>query len=183
MRRRHFGWESFAFGAGPFGFWGPRHGRRQWFGSGDMKYVILKLLNEKPMHGYEVMKALEDRLRGCYSPSPGTVYPTLQWLEDESLVKSRDLEGKKVYEITDAGRKFLREHRDIIDEIFDRVKEALDETLGGGMDEMNRSVGRLVKEVYRRAWRAEDQAERKRIIDVLKRATQELENLSSAREA
>jgi DNA-binding PadR family transcriptional regulator len=148
-----------------------------------MKYVILKLLNEKPMHGYEVMKALEDRLRGCYSPSPGTVYPTLQWLEDESLVKSRDVEGKKVYEITDAGRKFLREHRDIIEEIFDRVKEALDETLGGGMDEVNRSVGRLVKEVYRRAWRAEDQAERKRILDVLKRATQELENLSSAREA
>ena len=185
MGPRNFGWESFAFGFGPrgFGFWGPRHGRRQWFGSGDMKYVILKLLNEKPMHGYEVMKALEDRLRGCYSASPGTVYPTLQWLEDESLVKSRDLEGKKVYEITDAGRKFLREHRDIIDEIFDRVKEALDETLGGGMDEMNRSVGRLVKEVYRRAWRAEDQAERKRIIDVLKRATQELENLSSAREA
>jgi len=185
MGPRNFRWESFAFGFGPrgFGFWGPRHGRRQWFGSGDMKYVILKLLNEKPMHGYEVMKALEDRLRGCYSPSPGTVYPTLQWLEDESLVKSRDLEGKKVYEITDAGRKFLREHRDIIDEIFDRVKEALDETLGGGMDEMNRSVGRLVKEVYRRAWRAEDQAERKRIIDVLKRATQELENLSSAREA
>jgi len=148
-----------------------------------MKYVILKLLNEKPMHGYEVMKALEDRLRGCYSPSPGTVYPTLQWLEDESLVKSREVEGKKVYEITDAGRKFLREHRDIIDEIFDRVKEAVDETLGGGMDEVNRSVGRLVKEVYRRAWRAEDQAERKRVVDVLKRATQELENLSSARQA
>jgi len=148
-----------------------------------MKYVILKLLNEKPMHGYEVMKALEDRLRGCYSPSPGTVYPTLQWLEDESLVKSREVEGKKVYEITDAGRKFLREHRDIIDEIFDRVKEAVDETLGGGMDEVNRSVGRLVKEVYRRAWRAEDQAERRRVVDVLKRATQELENLSSARQA
>lgn len=145
-----------------------------------MKYVILKLLNEKPMHGYEVMKALEERLRGCYSPSPGTVYPTLQWLEDESLVKSRDDEGKKVYEITDAGRRFLREHRDIIEEIFDRVKEAVDEALGGRMDEVNRSVGRLVKEVYRTAWRAEDQTARKRVVDVLKRATQELENLSSA---
>jgi DNA-binding PadR family transcriptional regulator len=147
-----------------------------------MKYVILKLLNEKPMHGYEVMKALEERLHGCYSPSPGTVYPTLQWLEDEGLVKSRDVEGKKVYEITDAGRKFLREHRDIIDEIFDRLKEAVDETLGGGMDEVHRSLGRLVKEVYRTAWRS-DQAQRKRVVDVLKRAAQELENLSSTREA
>ena len=62
----------------------------------------------------------------------------------------------------DAGRKFLREHRDIIDEIFDRVREALDETLGGGMDEVNRAVGRFVKEAYRTAWRAEDQSERKR---------------------
>jgi DNA-binding PadR family transcriptional regulator len=185
MGPRHFGWESFAFGFGPrgFGFGGPRHGRRQWFGSGDMKYVILKLLSEKPMHGYEVMKALEERLHGCYSPSPGTVYPTLQWLEDESLVKSRDVEGKKVYEITDAGRKFLREHRDVIDDIFDRVKEAVDDVLGGGMDEVNRSLGRLVKEVYRLAWRAEDQTQRKRVVEVLKRATQELENLSSNREA
>src|SRR5262244_1888129 len=180
-----FGWQSFGFGFGPraWGFRGRAGRRRQWFGAGDMKYVILKLLRDKPRHGYEVMKELEERMHGCYSPSPGTVYPTLQWLEDEGLVKSRDDEGKKVYEITDAGRKFLREHRDVIDEIFDRVKEAAEETLGGGMDEVNRSVGRLVKEVYRRAWRAEDQAERKRVVDVLKRATQELENLSSARQA
>ena len=185
MAPRNFGWESFAFGFGPrgFGAWGPRHRRRQWFGSGDMKYVILKLLNEKPMHGYEVMKALEERLRGCYSPSPGTVYPTLQWLEDESLVTSRDVGGKKIYETTDAGRKFLREHRDVIEDIFDRVREAVDEMLGGGMDEVNRSLGRLVKEVYRLAWRAEDEAERKRVVEVLKRAVQELENLRSARQA
>lgn len=184
MGPRNFGWDAFGFGFGPRGgFWGPRAGRRQWFGSGDMKYVILKLLNEKPMHGYEVMKALEERLHGCYSPSPGTVYPTLQWLEDEGLVKSRDVEGKKVYEITDAGRKFLREHRDIIDEIFDRVKEAVEETLGGGMDEVNGSLARLVKEVYRSAWRAEDQTKRKRVVEVLKRATRELENLGSVRQA
>ncbi len=62
-------------------------GRRVWFGGGDMNYVILKLLEEKPMHGYEVMKALEEQTLGCYKPSPGTVYPTLQWLDDEGLVK------------------------------------------------------------------------------------------------
>src|SRR5438876_6601773 len=108
---RQFGWNAFAFGFGPRGFWGgPRGGgrRRQWFESGDMKYVILKLVKDKPRHGYEVMKELEEQMHGCYSPSPGTVYPTLQWLEDEGLVVAKDVEGKKVYEITDAGRKLDR---------------------------------------------------------------------------
>jgi DNA-binding PadR family transcriptional regulator len=86
-----------------------------------MKYVILKLLNDKPMHGYEVMKALEERTRGCYKPSPGTVYPTLQWLEDEGLVQIREVDGKKVYEINDAGRAFLEDNRSTVEDIFDRV--------------------------------------------------------------
>src|SRR5882672_2888584 len=99
MRGRGFG-----FGFSPGWFWGGpgmHRGRRgQWFESGDMKYVILKMLRDKPMHGYEVMKALEESMQGCYKPSPGTVYPTLQWLEDEGLVKANDADGKKVYEIT-----------------------------------------------------------------------------------
>jgi DNA-binding PadR family transcriptional regulator len=144
-----------------------------------MKYVILKLLNDKPMHGYEVMKALGERLHGCYSPSPGTVYPTLQWLEDEGLVRCRDDAGKKVYEITDAGRKFLREHKDLIEEIFDRIKDVLDEALGGGMDKVNRAVGKYVKQVYRAAWRAESEAERKRLIELIERAIQEIDTSSS----
>src|SRR5205809_192231 len=86
---RHFGWESFAFGFGPRGaFWaGPRRRRRQWFESGDMKYVILKVLKDKPRHGYEVMKELEDQLRGCYSPSAGTVYRTGWRSRDEATRK------------------------------------------------------------------------------------------------
>jgi len=102
MRR---GW---GFGGGPRG-WGWPGGfagfatggrRRQWFGAGDMKYVILELVKDKPRHGYEIMKELEERMHGCYSPSPGTVYPTLQLLEDEGLVKAKEVDGKKVYEIT-----------------------------------------------------------------------------------
>src|SRR5258708_26931341 len=111
-----FGWEGFAWGfRGPRGWGG---GRRQWFGSGDMKYVILKLLRDKPRHGYEVMKDLEERMHGCYSPSPGTVYPTLQWLEDERLLVSRGVEGKKGYEITPTGRAFLGEPEGIGQDIF-----------------------------------------------------------------
>src|SRR5216117_2908600 len=175
---RHFGWESFAFGFGPRGaFWaGPRRRRRQWFESGDMKYVILKLLKDKPRHGYEVMKELEDQLRGCYTPSAGTVYPTLQWLEDEGLVVAKDVEGKKVYEITDAGRKFLDEHRDMVDDIFDRVREAVDRTLGGAMGDVNRSLGRLVKAVYRAGWKARDEATRQRLVAILDRVVSEVED-------
>src|SRR2546428_3476838 len=164
---RQFGWNAFAFGFGPRGFWGgPRGGgrRRQWFESGDMKYVILKVVKDKPRHGYEVMKELEDQMHGCYSPSPGTVYPTLQWLEDEGLVVAKDVEGKNVYEITDAGRKFLDEHRDMVDDIFDRVREAVDRTLGGAMGDENRSLGRLVQGVVRGGREERDEGPRRSLV-------------------
>jgi len=88
-------------------------------------------------------------MHGCYSASPGTVYPTLQWLEDEGLVRAKDVEGKKVYEITDLGLKFLEEHRDVVEEIFDRVKDAVEEVLGGGMGDLNRAMGALMRSAYR----------------------------------
>jgi DNA-binding PadR family transcriptional regulator len=173
---RHVGWEAFAFGFGPRG-WGARR-RRQWFEAGDMKYVILKLLRDKPRHGYEVMKELEEQLRGCYSPSPGTVYPTLQWLEDEGLVVAKEVAGKKVYEITDAGRTFLDEHKDVVDEIFDRVREAVDRAVGGTMAEINRAVGRLVKAVYRTGWRAKNDDVRHKVADILARAAEQVETVA-----
>ena len=176
---RHFGWESFAFGLGPRGFFwaGPRRRRRQWFESGDMKYVILKLLKDKPRHGYEVMKELEEQLRGCYSPSPGTVYPTLQWLEDEGLVTSRDVAGKKVYEITDTGRTFLDEQNAVVEDIFERVHDTVERALGGAMADMNRAVGRLVKTVYRAGWRSRDESTRKQIADRLEKVREEIDTL------
>ena len=178
------GWEGFGFAFGPraWGFRGrgPRSWRRQWFGAGDMKYVILKLLRDKPRHGYEVMKELEERMHGCYSPSPGTVYPTLQWLEDEGLVVARDVEGKKVYEITDTGRKFLDENKDIVEDIFDRVTETVERTVGGSMAEVNRALGHLVKAVYRTGWKAENDAARKSVAEILTKAAAEVEGLATA---
>ncbi|HUL49283.1 MAG TPA: PadR family transcriptional regulator [Gemmatimonadales bacterium] len=173
---RGFGWQGFGFGPRAWGF-GGRGGRRQWFGSGDMKYVILKLLQDKPRHGYEVMKELEDRLHGAYSPSPGTVYPTLQWLEDEGLVKAREVDGKKVYEITEQGRAFLLEHKDVVEEIFDRVADAVERTVGGSMAEVNRALGQLVKNVYRVGWKVSDDAARKRLAEILTRTAKEIEAL------
>ncbi len=176
---RGLGWDAFGFGFGPRAWaWSGRRRRRQWFESGDMKYVILKLLQDKPRHGYEVMKELEERMHGCYSPSPGTVYPTLQWLEDEGLVTARDVDGKKVYEVTDAGRQFLQEHRDVVDDIFERVREAVDRVAGGGMVDVNRALGRVVKAVYRAGWKV-DEVARKRVAELLAKAAEEIEGLAN----
>ena len=74
------------------------------FEKGDFKYVVLHLLDEKPRHGYDIIRALEDRMRGRYRPSPGSVYPTLQMLEDMGHIRSQEGGERKVYELTDAGR-------------------------------------------------------------------------------
>jgi DNA-binding PadR family transcriptional regulator len=175
--------KAWGFGLGPGFFWGghsgPR-GRQQWFESGDMKYVILKLLRDKPMHGYEVMKALEEETSGCYKPSPGTVYPTLQWLEDEGLVKADDVAGKKVYAITDQGRAFLDQHKSTVEDIFGRVADTIDQWMREPMPEVNRAVGRVVAQTYRTAWKVSGAADKaKEITAILDRATKELETLGA----
>ena len=135
--------------------------RRVWFESGDMKYVILRLLDEKPMHGYEVMKALEEQTHGCYKPSPGTVYPTLQWLEDEGLVRCEEHEGKKVYSITDEGRAFLEENKTTVEDIFDRVEETIDSLMSDPIPEVTKLIGKLVSQTYKAAWRLREDEERR----------------------
>jgi len=173
--QRGYGWSGWGFGPRPWG----RAGRRQWFGAGDMKYVILKLLREKPRHGYEVMKELEDRMHGCYSPSPGTVYPTLQWLEDEGLVTVREVEGKKVYEITTAGTTFLEANRDVVDDIFERVREAVERVSGGAMADVNRAVAQFLKTAYRVGWNLRDDAARQRLADIIARAAAEIDAMTT----
>ncbi|MGO8950292.1 MAG: PadR family transcriptional regulator [Ktedonobacterales bacterium] len=106
MRRGFFGPGG---GFGPGGPGGPR-GQRM-FGRGDVKYVLLELLQERPKHGYEMIKELETQAGGFYTPSAGTIYPTLQLLEDRGWVTSQTVEGKKVFTLTDAGRAALAEHK------------------------------------------------------------------------
>src|SRR5215207_2862417 len=119
-RRSRWNWDA-------FGDWGsgPGRGRPHWrggaarlFEQGDLKYVILRLLEEKPRHGYEIIKELESRFGGSYAPSPGTVYPTLTMLEDLGYARVVPEEGgKKIYEITDEGRKHLAEHSTTVNDI------------------------------------------------------------------
>src|SRR5258708_2204060 len=94
----------------PFGPGMPRGGPRM-FGRGDLKYGLLALLEDRPKHGYEMIKELEERSGGFYTPSAGAVYPTLQLLADRRWVTSETADGKKVYSITDAGRAALAEQR------------------------------------------------------------------------
>jgi DNA-binding PadR family transcriptional regulator len=96
--------------------------RARMFQKGDFKYVILDLLKEKPSHGYEIIRALEERFHGFYVPSAGTVYPTLQLLEDMGYVKPSELDGKKVYTITEEGIRFLSEREQVMENIKDHLK-------------------------------------------------------------
>ncbi len=90
-------------GFGP-GFGGPMFGRGPRVGRGDVRAAILALLVEEPMHGYQIITELTDRSRGVWNPSPGSVYPTLQALEDQGLVTADATEGRRVYSLTDEGR-------------------------------------------------------------------------------
>src|SRR3712207_2105915 len=129
---------------------GRRHGfdprRERMFEKGYLKYVILDLLKDKPSHGYEVIRALEERFRGFYSPSPGSVYPTLQLLEDLGYVSATQRDSKKVYEITDEGRKFLEENKRSVKDIWGRVGGGWDPEVTAELHEMRHEVmdlGRL----------------------------------------
>ncbi len=120
-------------GHGRHGFGWGRHGRRwergfaggRLFDAGDLKLVILKLLSEEPSYGYQLMKRMEERLAGGYTPSPGVIYPTLTLLEEEGLASaSTSSDNKKVYTVTPAGLAFLEANKQRVDELFARLDEA-----------------------------------------------------------
>lgn len=150
-----------------------RHGRGQREGSwgdeqrtprGDIKYLLLALLAEQPQHGYQLIKELEARQGGFYRPSPGSVYPTLQLLEEGGYLTSEQIEGKRVYTITDSGRELLAERdnagglRDQVDtqqpliELKNAVMEltaaVMQVARGGNLDRVGR-----VREILKRAKR------------------------------
>ena len=131
-----------AHGRGPFGFHGHRGvrdlhdmaegrgGRRgRLFDQGDLRLVALKHIADKPMHGYELIKAVEEASGGAYSPSPGVIYPTLSLLEDMGLVEASDAGGgRKLYTATDAGLMHLQDNAAAVEGIFARVSEAAQRT-------------------------------------------------------
>jgi len=104
---------------------GGHHRGGRIFDHGDVRYVILAFLSEKPSYGYELMKAIEERLNGAYAPSPGLVYPTLTVLEEMGYVAAESGDGaKKLYSVTPEGRAFLKINRTTVDHIFGRMAHA-----------------------------------------------------------
>jgi DNA-binding PadR family transcriptional regulator len=146
--RGHRGGRSHRFAHGPFGggLFGGRGGGGRGFGrrhfeSGDLRFVILHLLADKPRHGYEIIKAIEDDFGGMYSPSPGVIYPTLTLLEELGYAGVAAEEGnKKLYTITDAGRAFVADNRAAVDAALARFAEASRAYGGGPPPEIRRAV-------------------------------------------
>ena len=121
------------FGGPPFGRGGPKARR------GDVRTAALLLLNEGPRNGYQIMQDIEERSGGVWRPSPGSVYPALQQLEDEGLVRPTETDGRKEYELTDAGRKYVAERGDDLPPPWEEMS-------GGFSDEM-KTAGNLMRDV------------------------------------
>src|SRR5215213_1772891 len=167
-----------------FGGWGPQRGHGHWrgraarlFEQGDLKYVILRLLEEKPRHGYDIIKELENRFGGSYAPSPGTVYPTLTMLEDLGFARIVPEEGgKKIYEITDEGRKYLAEHSNTVNDIFERIARFVGGFTDAPMRDLNQAFQKLARATYKTATSHINDKERiDKIRDIIQRAASEIE--------
>jgi DNA-binding PadR family transcriptional regulator len=139
MFGRHHHHGRHAFGRGPFGFHGHREGHHEdhrghgggrmgggrmggrFFEQGDLRLVVLKLIADKPSHGYELIKAVEEAAGGAYAPSPGVIYPTLTLLEDLGYAAVQEAGGRKLYTITPEGEAYLAENAPMVGGLFERM--------------------------------------------------------------
>ena len=183
-RRGHFG---------PGHGWGGRHGMGggnmmragRMLAQGDLRLIALALIAEQPRHGYEIIKVLEDKTAGWYSPSPGIVYPTLTYLEEAGYVTAEVEGAKKRYAITDEGRAHLDDNRDFVDAVLERLA-AIGERVArmrrrfGDDDDDRRRMPPLVRAALENlrevaAKRLDDDAEAEaKVVEVLARAAAEL---------
>jgi DNA-binding PadR family transcriptional regulator len=128
-----------------------RHGRQgrggglgRFFAHGDLRLVILHLIAEKPRHGYEIIKAIEEQVAGAYSPSPGVIYPTLTLLEELGYVTVSTGDGaKKLHEITAEGRTFLEANRRAVDTLLAHMAETSRVRGGGPAPQILRAMENL----------------------------------------
>lgn len=148
------------------------------FARGDLKYVILDLLKDQPRHGYDIMRELESRLSGMYAPSPGAVYPILQMLEDMGAVTSTQQDGRRVYTITDEGRRILEERHDTIDAIAGRVKDWMKREGSSELGQAMRSLGELMALLGREGNRVWGNPEKlRKIRATIERTREELKSI------
>jgi DNA-binding PadR family transcriptional regulator len=159
---------------GPWGF------RRRFFEAGEVRIALLSLLKDGPKHGYELMKELESRSGGMYKASAGTVYPNLQMLEDEGLIRAEVKDdGKRVFHITDAGRAELDKNKESAERVWSRASawdDWSDSMTPAAMEVMGPAV-----RVMRASFRAASRGDSKRIEElraILNRTVEEIEKLA-----
>ena len=176
MFARHHGYWARGDGCRPsFGSWAPRS---RFFGPGEVRLAILSLLTDGPRHGYELMKMLAQRSGGIYRASAGTIYPTLQQLEDEGLIAAEAQEGKRVFRITDEGRRELRLEEDVVDRIWRRAR--MWNEWRGAFDPDVQEIVRPAERVMKAAFSAMSgaaSAKADQVREILERALHDLENL------
>ncbi|MBB5122532.1 PadR family transcriptional regulator [Streptomyces eurocidicus] len=168
-RRAAFGPFGPGFGGPPFG--GPRGRGRGGPGGrarrGDVRASILALLKDRPMHGYEMIQEIAERSAGAWKPSPGSVYPTLQMLEDEGLIESASEGGKKLFTLTDAGRAEA-----------DTGSAAPWEEVGRGAGwegaQEVRQAGFKLLEAFGQVWKTGSEEQRRKALDVIDESRRKL---------
>jgi DNA-binding PadR family transcriptional regulator len=153
-----------------------RGGGGRFFGPGDLRALLLWLIGEKPRHGYELIKAVEQLVGGAYSPSPGSVYPILSLLEDMGQIEAASAEGaKKLFAITDAGRRVLKDEAPAIEGMLGRLR-IMARSMGGMRppEEIVQAMQtlRMALALHQRGW-SEDEA--RRVGNILNRAIAEIQ--------
>ena len=178
---RSWGWKGETdFGPIFFGIRGRGHKRGgRMFEQGDLKLVILRLLEEKPRHGYEIIKDLEERSGGRYAPSPGTVYPTLTLLEEMGYAASTEEGGRKTYSITDAGKQYLSDNQTTVDDVFERLSELGASIFGDAVRPAHEAMGELGRAYWKATIRRPATPEAiTKVAEILRKAAADLEALA-----
>ncbi|MBU4531057.1 MAG: PadR family transcriptional regulator [Hoeflea sp.] len=157
---------------GPFG-----GGGKRMFDAGALRLVVLGLIAEQPRHGYDIIKALEARFQGAYSPSPGAIYPMLQMLEEADLVSSQMQGAKKLFAITAEGQAYLEENRVDLDRINAQIDEASEEIQGVSLGAEFRALRRTLFQQLRRGELSAPQAQQ--ALEILKKAREDIERLQA----
>ncbi len=167
-----------AHGFAAYGKFRHRGGRRmaRVFDQGDLRFVILKLISEKESHGYDIIKAIEAKVGGAYSPSPGVVYPTLSLLEEMGYITARTADGgKKLYTVTEEGRAALEANKASVDAIFSRMDD-LHERFDGPAPRISRAMENLGAAIRTRMSSGPVSAEQlNAIVDAIDRAAKGVE--------
>jgi DNA-binding PadR family transcriptional regulator len=155
---------------------------------GDLRLIALALIDEQPRHGYDIIKALEEKTSDWYSPSPGIVYPTLTYLEEVGYLVSQPEGAKKLFTITDEGRAHLTQNRALIDAVMARIafigeKAARIREREGGRDSERSRMPQLVRAAFENLRDvavkrlADDADSEAKVVEILARAAGELKRV------